>query len=66
MKTDEITSFREKILETRNLYKDPIWNDFKVTGVSGKWNIKFKIKLFLAKTGLLPIIYNIYNSAKII
>ena len=59
MRTKEISGYKEKMKMIRNLYKDPIWDDFKIKGVTADWDRKFKIKYFLAKTGILPIIYGI-------
>lgn len=59
MKTVELTTFREKIKCVRILYKDPIWDGFKKSGVTRNWDMKFRVKYQLVKIGLLPYIYGV-------
>ncbi len=61
MLTDELTSFRDRISRVKNMNKAPVWKAYKVKGVSKHWDRKYRIKRFLANSGLLPLYYSIHK-----
>lgn len=59
MRTDELSGFRDRISRVRTMNKDPVWKACKPIGITKHWDRKYRIKKFLADSGLMPLLYMI-------
>ena len=57
--TNELSGFRDKMSRVRIMNKDPVWKAYKAKGITKHWDKKYRIKKFLADSGLMPLLYMI-------
>jgi hypothetical protein len=58
-KTKEIQGLNSRLKTVKKYYQDPIWDVLKINNIDKNWSLKYRVKLWLARTGLLSIAYMI-------
>jgi glycosyltransferase involved in cell wall biosynthesis len=58
-KTKEIQGLNSRLKTVKKYYQDPIWYVLKINNIDKNWSLKYRVKLWLARTGLLSIAYMI-------